>query len=153
MAITPQTVLRLVKVPLEIDNKNQLTFNNEKEQREYFLSLPHIEIDEISYQRKDSVIYFPEHIDKLLQYNYVMYLNESYTNKWFYAFIINMEYETDFNTRISIATDVFQTWQFDITFKESFIEREMINTADDIPGANLLPEGLETGEFKVNRNS
>ena len=47
MAITPQTVLRLVKVPLEIDNKNQLTFENEQKQREYFLSLPHKEIQEI----------------------------------------------------------------------------------------------------------
>lgn len=149
MAITPQTVLRLVKVPLEIDNKNQLTFENEQKQREYFLSLPHKEIQEISYQRKNNVIMFPEHIDNLLEYNYVMYLNENYTNKWFYAFITNMEYETDHNTIISISTDVFQTWQFQFQFKESFIEREMINVEDDIPGANLLPEGLETGEFKV----
>lgn len=149
MAITPQTTLRLVKVPINLDNKNQITFQTELAQRQYFLSLPHIEIDEISYQRKDSVIYFPDHIDNLIEYNYVMYLNENYTNKWFYAFITNMEYENDYNTKISITTDVFQTWQFDIQFKESFIEREMINVNSDIPGANLIPEGLETGEFKI----
>lgn len=73
------------------------------------------------------------HIDDLLEYNYVMYLNENYTNKWFYAFITNMEYVTDFNTKIYISTDVFQTWQFNFTFKQSFIEREMIAVADDIP--------------------
>lgn len=133
MALTPSTKLRLIKTPIEIDNKNQLTFNNKTEQRDYFLSLPHLEIDEISYQRKDNMIYFPEHIDKLINYNYVMYLNENYTNKWIYAFITRMEYENDFNTKIYITTDVFQTWQFDITFKESFIEREMLATADDIP--------------------
>lgn len=133
MAITPQTSLRLLKVPLEIDNKNQLTFANEQTQRQYFLSLPYIEINEISYQRKDSIIFFPGHIDDLLEYNYVMYLNENYTNKWFYAFITNMEYVTDYNTKIYISTDVFQTWQFDFTFKQSFIEREMIAVADDIP--------------------
>ena len=137
MAITPNTVLRLIKVPLEIDNKNQLTFQNELAQRQYFLSLPHLEITEISYQRKDNVIYFPEHIDSILNYNYVMYQNTNYGNKWFYAFITN------------ISTDVFQTWQFDFSFKQSFIEREMINVNEDIPGSNLLPEGLETGEFKV----
>lgn len=133
MAITPQTTLRLLKVPIGIDNKNQLTFENETKQREYFLSLPHIEITEISYQRKDSIIWFPEHIDSILEYNYVMYLNENYTNKWFYAFITHMEYENDFNTKITITTDVFQTWQFDIIFKESFIEREMISVNDDVP--------------------
>lgn len=147
MAVTPQTILRLLKVPIEIDNKNQLTFKNEQKQRQYFLSLPHIEIDEISYQRKDSVIMFPDHIDNLLEYNYVMYLNENYTNKWFYAFITNMEYVSDYNTKISISTDVFQTWQFNIQFKESFIEREMINVDEDIPGANLLPERFRNGRI------
>lgn len=59
MALVPQTRLRLLKVPLELDNKNQLTFKNEKAQNDYFLSLSHIEISDISYQRKDSMIYFP----------------------------------------------------------------------------------------------
>lgn len=133
MAVTPNTVLRLLKVPIEIDNKNQITFTNEQAQRNYFLSLPNIEIDEISYQRKDNIIYFPAHIDNIINYNYVMYKNENYTNKWFYAFITNMEYENDYNTKISITTDVFQTWQFNLIFKESFIEREMISVADDVP--------------------
>ena len=153
MAVTPNTVLRLLKVPIEIDNKNQITFANEQAQRQYFLSLPHIEIDEISYQRKDNIIYFPDHIDNIINYNYVMYKNENYTNKWFYAFITNMEYENDYNTKISITTDVFQTWQLNLTFKESFIEREMLSVADDVPGANLIPEGLETGEFKIDSTS
>ena len=147
MAVTPQTTIRLLKVPIEIDNKNQITFANEQAQRQYFLSLPHLEIDEVSYQRKDNIIYFPEHIDNLLEYNYVMYLNENYTNKWFYAFIENMEYETDYNTAIKIATDVFQTWQFNINFKKSFVEREHVNVSDDIIGKHTIPENLETGEY------
>lgn len=153
MAVTPNTILRLLKVPIEIDNKNQITFANEQAQRQYFLSLPHIEIDEISYQRKDNIIYFPDHIDNIINYNYVMYKNENYTNKWFYAFITGMEYENDYNTKISITTDVFQTWQFNLTFKQSFIEREMLSVQDDVPGANLIPEGLETGEFKIDNTS
>lgn len=62
-----------------------------------------------------------------------MYQNENYGKKWFYAFITNMTYENDGMTSITIATDVFQTWQFDINFKESFVEREMINVTNDIP--------------------
>lgn len=149
MAISPQTNLFLLKNKLTLDYKNQLTFASKQAQFNYFYNLPKIEIDNISYQRKDSIIRFPEHIDNLLEYNYCMYQNENYGNKWFYAFIVNMRYVNDNMTEITIATDVFQTWQFDIKFKESFVEREMINVADDIPGANLLNEGLETGEFKV----
>ena len=78
-----------------------------------------------------------------------MYQNENYSNKWFYAFITNMSYINDGMTEITITTDVFQTWQFDITWKQSFVEREMINVADDLIGANRINEGLETGEYVV----
>ena len=133
MAITPNTWLRLVQTPIEIDNKNQLTFENSKKQTDYFLSLTHLATVDISYQRKDNAIMFPEHIDNLLKYNYVMYKNQNYGNKIFYAFITGMEYINDGCTKIYITTDVFQTWQFDLNFKDSFIEREMIDVDKDVP--------------------
>lgn len=152
MAISPQTELKLLKVPILMNNKNQITFANKEAQYNYFNSLPKLEIDNISYQRKDSVIRYPGHIDDLLEYNYCMYQNENYTNKWFYAFITNMQYINDDMTLISITTDVFQTWQFDITWKQSFVEREMISVADDVIGANRINEGLETGEYTIKKS-
>ncbi len=133
MAVTPDTQIRILKVPIEIDYKNQLTFTSKEKQEEYFLSVPYIEIDECKYQRHESIIRFPAHIDSILEYNYVMYKNNNYSNKWFYAFITNMEYKSDNTTYIKIETDVFQTWQFDIIWKQSFIEREMLSVADDVP--------------------
>lgn len=149
MAITPDTDIRILKVPLSIDNKNQLTFVSKQAQETYFKSLPYIEMNNCTYLRKDSVIRFYGHIDDLIEYNYVMYKNNNYSDKYFYAFITGMRYENNNMTSIFIATDVFQTWQFDFTFKESFIEREMLSKNDDVPGANLVPEGLETGEFTI----
>lgn len=92
---------------------------------------------------------FHGHIDELIEYNYCMYQNNNYSNKWYYAYITGMRYDNDGLTLIDIVTDVFQTWQFDIIYKMSTIEREMIDVANDIPGANLIPEGLELGELKV----
>lgn len=149
MNITPDTNIRLLKCPIKLDNKNQITFSNISSQTSYFLSLPHLEVEGSMYQRRDSSIYYPAIYDDLTEYSYVMYQNENYSNKWFYAFISGMEYLNDNTTKISIITDSFQTWQFDITYKESFVEREMINVSSDVPGANLIPENLETGEFKV----
>lgn len=133
MAITPQTEVRLLKLPITIDNKNQLTFASKEAQTTYFKSLTHLDIDNVQYQRKDNIIRYPAHIDSIIEYNYCMYQNENYTNKWFYAFITSMRYINDGLTEIQISTDVFQTWQFDITFKESFIEREMLSVSDDVP--------------------
>lgn len=149
MAITPQTDLFLVKCPLQLSNKHQLTFNSKDEQFNYFRSLPRIELDQISYIRKDNVIRFNQHIDSLLEYNYCFYQNENYSNKWFYAFIVRMEYVNDNCTNIYIKQDVWQTWQFDLVYLQSFVEREMVNVSDDIPGNNREPEGLEFGEPKV----
>lgn len=149
MNITPDTNIRLLKCPLKLDNKNQITFDTLTAQTNYFLSLPHLEVEGSMYQRKDSAIFYPAIYDDLVQYTYVMYQNENYSNKWFYAFITGMEYLNDNTTKISIITDSFQTWQFDIQYKNSFVEREMIDISWDWPGANLVPENLETGEYKV----
>lgn len=149
MNITPDTNIRLLKCPLKLDNKNQITFNNLTSQYNYFSSLPYLEVEGSMYQRKDSSIYYPGLYDDLFEYDYVMYQNDNYNNKWFYAYITGMEYINDNMTRISIATDVFQTWQFDLEYKASYVEREMIDVSSDVPGANLNPEGLESGEYKV----
>lgn len=131
--ITPNSNIRLLKCPLSINNKNQLTFNSKQAQFDYFNSLEFIEMNDSSYHRKDNAIRYDGLFDDLIGYNYCMYQNTNYSNKWFYAFITKMEYVNNSMTRIEIVTDVWQTWQFDIEFKESFIEREMINVSDDIP--------------------
>ena len=139
------TDIRLVKVPIEIDNKNQLTFASKTVQYNYFNSCEHIEVDDSSYQRKDSTIRYPGHIDDLIGYNYCMYKNTTYSNKWFYAFITDMKYISDSMTLVSIKTDVWQTWQFDIEIKRCFVEREHVNS--DNYAEHTVPENLETGEY------
>ena len=141
------TDIRLVKVPIEIDNKNQLNFSSATTQYNYFNSCNYIELENSSYQRKDNTVRYPGHIDDLIGYNYCMYKNSSYSNKWFYAFITDMQYVNDSMTLVSIKTDVWQTWQFDIEIKKSFVEREHVN--DDTIGLHTVPENVETGEYVV----
>jgi hypothetical protein len=50
-------------------------------------------------------------------------------------------------TLITIKTDVYQTWMFNIVWKRSFIEREHVS--DDTLGFHTIPENLETGPYKV----
>ena len=139
------TDIRLVKVPLEIDNKNQLTFSSKIEQYNYFNSCTHIELDDSSYQRKDNIVRYPGHIDDLIGYNYCMYKNTTYSDKWFYAFITDMRYSSDSMTIVSIKTDVWQTWWDDIIFHKCFVEREHVNS--DNYAEHTIPENLETGEY------
>ena len=149
--ITPESDLIFLKVPLEIDNKNQLTFANTTAQYNYFYNLTGKRtFDKFTYIRKDGVIKVPALIDDLYQYNYVMYRNENFSNKWFYAYITGYEFESPNCTAVSIKTDVWQTWQFELTYKPVLIDREHQNT--DVAGDNLLPEELEVGDFVTNGN-
>lgn len=59
MVITPSTNIKLLKCPLTLDNKNQITFPDSTAQYNYFNSLPQIEISDSSYQRKDNAIRYP----------------------------------------------------------------------------------------------
>lgn len=152
--IIPNTKIFLLNVPIEIDNKNQLTFPNRTAQTQYFQSLTSSEeMINATYQRKERTIRFDKKIDDLLEFNYVMYQNTNYSDKWFYAFITNMRYSNNNVTEISFEIDSFQTWQFDIEYKQSFVEREMMSKAQDIPGANLVPENVETGEVIENAST
>ena len=148
-AITPTTNLYLLKNPNNLSKENQLTFVNAAAQTAYFTGLTNkLYVDNFTYQRKDYVIRYPAGIDSILDYNYCMYQNEDYTTKWFYAYIKNMRYINDNMTEITIETDVYQTFMFDITFKTSFVEREHVS--DDTVGLHTIPEGLETGDYICN---
>lgn len=146
--ITPSTDLILLKCPLEIDQANQITFTSYDDQARWFQTLPKLEVTNFTYQRKDGTVRFPSVFEDIRNYNYCMYKNVAYANKWFYCFIEKMTYVNDEVTEIKLVTDVWQTWQMSLTYKQSFVERE--HTTDDSIGANTLDEGLTTGEYIIN---
>ena len=147
------TKVYLLEVPLEKDYAHTLYFGSASDQQSYFQNRIKKSYTDFSYQRKDSVIRVPEHIDDLIAAgcNYVMYQNAAYSNRWFYAFIEDMEYINDGRTDVKIRTDCMQTWMFDITVKPSFVERE--HAASDEFGENTIEEGLELGEYICNLHS
>lgn len=146
--IEPNSTIYLIKSPIELDNDNQLDFANATAQYNYFSSLPKISLTGATFQRKDGTIRYPASMESVLEYNYCMYKNTNYGNKWFYAFITDIQWLSNDSCAISIKTDVWQTWQFDLTFKKCFVVREHVN--DDTFGLHTIPEGIEYGEYIVN---
>ena len=145
MNISPESTIRLLKAPLEQDQENQLTFADLSAQTTYFKSLSYIELTDCSYQRETGRIRFNACIDDIRNYNYLMYQNTDYSNKWFYAFITGMEYASDNVTFISFSIDVIQTYYFDFVYKPSFVERE--HAASDTLYSNIILENLDVGDF------
>ena len=150
MIIAPETEIYLLKAPLEVDELHQLDFANETAQVNYFQSLPKLALLNATYQRENNTMFVNFNIEQIRNYNYVMYKNKQYSNKWFYAFIIGLEYEGNTVTGVQIKTDVFQTYLFEYQWKRSYIKRETV--ADDTFGKHLLPENIDTGDFIVNHS-
>lgn len=151
MVIAPETELYLLKCPLAVDEAHQIDFANATAQHNYFASLPQIAVLNLTYQRDNDVIFFEKNIEEIRSYNYVMYKNKQYGNKWFYAFITKMEYENNLTTRIYTKLDVFQTYMFDYSFLKSFVERETVD--DDTFGKHLYPERIEFGDYILDSTS
>ena len=101
-----------------------------------------------SYQRTSSnKIRLELGMAEAIQYNYLYFKNISFENKYFYAFITNWEYVNNITTEITYEIDVMQSFITNAIVKQCFVEREHIQ--NDTIGANLVPEGLEQGDYIV----
>lgn len=141
---TPTTNLRLLSTPLESDYSNTLWFPNVAAQTAYFTGKIVKTFDDFNYIKKDNTIVVAEEIDKLYNCNYIMYKNSNFTTRWFYAFINRMEWASNGSTRLYVSTDVIQTWFFDITYYQSYVDR--CHSSTDVVGDNIVPEDFTTGD-------
>lgn len=144
----PNTKVYLLNVPLDIELNHTYYFDSKEEQKSFFLTKVKHTYDDCTYQRKDGKIRVPDHFDNVVDSNYVMYVNEDYSNKVYYAFIKDIVYVDDGRTDIYIETDPLQTYLNEYTVGTCFVEREHVS--DDTIGLHTIPENLETGEYKCN---
>lgn len=124
-----------------------MLFDNTAKQEEYFNSLPTLEFNNVTYTRAYGQIKVKAQRDSLLDYNYMSFTNKNYTNKTFYAFITSVTYVNPNTTLVSFVIDEWQTWCFDLSFRDSFIERKHCKrwNSDGTPVINTQDEGLDFG--------
>lgn len=140
---TPTTALRLLDTPLESDYRNTLWFPNREAQTAYFLGKTIKTYENFQYIKKNNTIVVDGEVDLLYNCNYIMYQNNNFTNKWFYAFIDRIEWASNSSVRLYVSTDVIQTWFFDITYYDSYVDRCHSDT--DVAGDNIVPEDFSVG--------
>lgn len=135
---TPSTNLRLLNVPLESGYTDTLWFPDVTTQTNYFLGKVVRQINDFNFIKKDNTITVNGNVESFYNCNYIMYQNANFSNKWFYAFIDRVEWASNSSTRLYCSTDAIQSWFFDITYYQSFIERQHSTT--DVAGDNIVPE-------------
>lgn len=133
--------------------------NNIKLDKDYLNVLDYSESDMLALCRANAVAYATDYsfiresgsilvdftYSDCLQSNYMAYQNKDYSNKWFFAFIDKVEYNSDKSTRIYFTIDAWSTFYDNWNSNRVFIKKEHVS--DDTFGLHTIPEGLETGEY------
>lgn len=144
----PNTIVCcLTGVPLDDTYTDVRKFGSIGEQSSWMMGHLLRRYDNCTYQRVNSsvaqprgplTVRVPDVADALYNCNYIMFQNSNYGQKWFYAFVRQVNYINPNNTEIVYELDHYQTWQFDFEVQPSYIEREHVT--DDSLYKNLQPE-------------
>lgn len=151
--IQPDTTVQFLNVPFDPDYENTMYWDTLSAQNGWMETRVILSIGNNSYQRKSrgvirvglSPIVEGATIRNLYNANYLRFKNSNYENKWFYAFVNQVEYVNNNTADVHYTIDVLQTWAFDYSLLECFIERQ--HTITDEIGEHTVPEGLEHGEY------
>ena len=119
-------------------------FSNKTAQDNYFDGLEQIVVDENNYVRDNNQIKIGFNYDYLVNegVNYLIFNNG---HKDIYAFITKKEYISKDVTMLHYEVDVLNTYLFDFTLKESYVERKVC----DINEVSDFDEGLNFGEHII----
>ncbi len=148
--VVPNTRIKLMRgVNIPSDGKHTLYFADRTAQTNFFESTQGITFNDYSFQRgtdgSDRVRVGASY-GSLYGCSYLLFNNESFLNKNFYAFITDIRYVNNATCDVYYRIDNLQTWMFDIEILPSYVERTMD------PGNDLglyTDEGLSPGEMEL----
>lgn len=103
-----------------------------------------VEADNYSFIRTNKTILCGFDYEICLQANYIAFQNPDYSNKWFFAWIDEVNYKGDNNTEIIYTIDSWSTWYDYWQKKTCFINRQHVN--NDTIGLHTISENLDIGE-------
>lgn len=126
-------------------NYNNVLSYSEDEMLELCQTNKVVEADNYSFIRTNQTILCGFDYEICLQANYIAFQNPDYSNKWFFAWIDEVNYKGDNNTEIVYTVDSWSTWFDYWNAQTCFVIREHVD--NDTIGANTVSEGLDTGEY------
>lgn len=148
-AIAPSTTVTLCAgVPLAKGSEDTILFGSAGEQAATIGSYSIGTFSNITYQRntRDVIrVEIPamrESGASVLRANYCIFNNSAFEGKNIYCFVDTVDYVNNNTADIHITIDAMQTFMFDYTLKQCYVERE--HSVTDRVGDNLIPEDFGT---------
>ena len=155
---TPNTTLKLCRVPWDASYRDVVRFASREMQGEWFDGLDGVECRPATMHVFGAPVRVDMPFNQASNYNYLVAVNDypglDSPRTWYY-FIESVEYVNAHTTQLTLMLDVWQSFQHDVTFGSCYVTRGHIGVAnerqwDDYGRTALaLPEGLDTGAETV----
>lgn len=148
MSIAPNSTVKFLSgVPLDNTYEHTIYFPDTATQYSYFAgNFTSTTQTHLTYQRVNSnKIRVQIPADTLYSYNYMLFKNTTYNDKWFYAFIVSVSYINDAVCEVEYEIDVMQTWLPNIAYNlaSCYIERQ--HTTTDNWYEHTISENIDIG--------
>lgn len=155
---TPNTTLKLCRVPWDASYRDIVRFVSRETQREWFDKLDGVECRPATMHIFNAPARVELPFNEASNWNYLVAYNDypglEGPRAWYY-FVQRVEYVNAHCTQLVLMLDVWQSFQHDVTFGSCYVTRGHIGVAnerqwDDYGRTYLaLPEGLDTGSEMV----
>ena len=156
------TQVTLTNVPWNNDYRDVVRFNNRAALNAYIDASvsANVVMERLSYVKPNMPIRIPVPFNSAYRFNYLRVSNPVQPvggdiRKDYYYFITDVRYVAPNTTEIVVQLDVWQTFVYDVTFGNCYVERGHIGVANEDQDATsgrvwlTVPEGLETGSDPV----
>lgn len=134
------SLVTLYQVPTSVNH--QILFDTKDKQKSFFSKYIIKSWDNCSFTDRHSAIRIKGY-NETLNANYLTFMNDK--GRIMYCFITSHRYIAEQTIEINFTLDVIQTYMFDITFRNCFIERAMVS--DDTIGKHTIQEDFALGDI------
>lgn len=161
---TPNTIVNLVNVPWNNDYRDVVRFESPAIRKTYLdnRSSSGITITQLSYVKPNEPVRINVPFNRALKYNYLRARNPlqpvpgNDVVKEFYYFILDVRYIAPNTSELVLQLDVWQTYNYDVSIGNCYVERGHIGIANENQLVNYgqdyltVPEGIDTGpDYRV----
>lgn len=127
--ITPNSQIKLYS-DIEITDGLEMVFKSKAGQDAYFNSKLKASNVNCTYIRKTGKCRIEFPTSTVSQCNFISFTNTSFENVTFYARVTNWEYVNNVTSDIMYEIDWFQTYMFNVEYRDAKIEREHLSEDD-----------------------
>lgn len=155
---TPNTTLKLCRVPWDASYRDVVRFASRETQQEWFDNLDGLECRPATMHIFNTPARVELPFNEASNWNYLVAYNDypglEGPRAWYY-FIQRAEYVNAHCTQLVLMLDVWQSFQHDVTFGSCYVTRGHIGVANEHQWNDYgrtylaLPEGLDTGSEMV----